>query len=449
MTDDNIVDANLVEIRRRRKQREAAHEVADACQQDAPNEAEIRAEINRLAALSDLVYQTMRRPTAARLNMTPAILDRYVRQARKAEDKKPEPPLYPHWAVEPWPEEVETDALLRDITARIQRHIVCSNDTALASALWVALSWVHDAATFSPMLVVTSAEPMSGKTTLLRIISFLCPRSISTVEVSEAALYRAIDKFQPTFVIDEFDTVLANPDKGVLRSVINSGHTRGDGILRVNMDKDTLETFSTFSPKAIGMIGRKLPPATLTRCIFVDMKRRTRDERVEKFKHVDDVGLAELRSKLARWAKDNIEALREADPIMPDEFENRYGDNWRLQFAIADLAGDDCAENARIAAINIERTSDNATSRAKLLKAIQTTLADRPGDISSQTLIEDLISLPESDYAEWAKGKPISQKHLTNMLKDFGIRPQQVRVNGHQVRGYLRAQFEDAWARYL
>jgi putative DNA primase/helicase len=244
-------------------------------------------------------------------------LDRFVRDARKAEGNAP-PPLYPHWAVEPWAEPVETDALLSDIVRRINRHIVCSPGDTLAAALWVALAWVHDTATFSPLLVATSAEPMSGKTTLLRVISFLCPRSISTVEISEAALYRAIEKYQPTFAIDEFDTVLANPDRAVLRSVINSGHTRGDGILRVNKDKDNaLETFSTFCPKAIGMIGRKLPPATLTRCIFIDMKRRTRDEKVERFRHVDDAGLAELRSKLARWAEDHASILREADPVMP------------------------------------------------------------------------------------------------------------------------------------
>jgi hypothetical protein len=270
------------------------------------------------------------------------------------------------------------------------------------------------------------------------------------VEISEAALYRAIEKYQPTFVIDEFDTVLANPDRAVLRSVINSGHTRGDGILRVNKDKDNaLETFSTFCPKAIGMIGRKLPPATLTRCIFIDMKRRTRDERVERFRHVDDDGLADLRSKLARWAEDHAPILREADPVMPDEFDNRYGDNWRLLFAIADLAGDEIAERARSAAVVIERASDSTTARARLLAAARTILNDHPGNISSQMLIEELVTMPESEWAEWSKGKGISQKQLANMLKPFHIFPQQVRIGGSQVRGYLRAQFEDAWERYL
>jgi putative DNA primase/helicase len=251
--------------------------------------------------------------------MRAAALDKLVYAGRSSsKPAKEEPPLFPHWVVTSCSDPVEADALLRDIIRSTHRYVVCSHHDALAAALWVMFSWVHGIATFSPLLVVTSAEPMSGKTTLLRVISFLCPRSISTVEISEAALYRAIEVYQPTFVIDEFDNVLANPEKGTLRSVINSGHTRGDGIVRLNKDKNyALEKFSTFGPKAIGMIGRKLPAATLTRCIFIEMQRRKRDEKIERFKHIDDSDLADLRSRLCRWATDSSETLRNAEPSMP------------------------------------------------------------------------------------------------------------------------------------
>lgn len=42
---------------------------------------------------------------------------------------------------------------------------------------------------------------------------------------SEAAIYRAIKRWQPSFAIHEFDSVLASDDKAALRSVIN--FTRG------------------------------------------------------------------------------------------------------------------------------------------------------------------------------------------------------------------------------
>ena len=35
------------------------------------------------------------------------------------------------------------------------------------------------------------------------------------------------------------------------------------------------------------------------------------------------------------------------------------------------------------------------------------------------------------------------------MLKPYRIAPKQFKENGEKARGYLRAHFEDAWARYL
>ena len=117
------------------------------------------------------------------------------------------------------------------------------------------------------------------------LIAFLMPKCIASVEASEAAIYRAIKRWQPSFCFDEFDSILADDDKAALRSVINSGHTRGQGVLRCIGDDKVPELFPTFAPKAIGMVGRKLPPATLSRCIFIELRRRKKDEHVEKFKH--------------------------------------------------------------------------------------------------------------------------------------------------------------------
>src|SRR5262249_22801577 len=153
-------------------------------------------------------------------------------------------PLHGHWIVEPWPEVADGDALLRDIIKKICKHVICSDECALAGALWIMLAWIHDdVAIHSPYLAITSAEPGSGKSTYLGVISFLAPRAISSVDITEAALYRSIEKWHPSFVIDEFDNVLADDNKLALRSVINSGHTRNTGVLRINKDTHEPELF--------------------------------------------------------------------------------------------------------------------------------------------------------------------------------------------------------------
>jgi hypothetical protein len=144
--------------------------------------------------------------------------------------------LHGWWLVIPAEDPVDGGALIRDIIRKLRKHVVMPFESALAIALWIILAWVHDtAAVHSPILNITSAEPESGKTTLLGLIALLVPRAISSVDISQGALYRAIQRWQPSFAIDEFDDVLAargNSNKTELRSVINSGHTRGQGVLR-------------------------------------------------------------------------------------------------------------------------------------------------------------------------------------------------------------------------
>src|SRR5262249_28043449 len=115
----------------------------------------------------------------------------------------------------------------------------------------------------------------------------------------------------------------------------------------------TRHLFKTFCPKCIGMGGRKLPATTLGRCILVELRRRKISEPIERFAHRDDAELAQLRSRLARWAGDSEEALSAAKTPMPERFDNRRADNWRAMLAIADLAGEDWGDKARLAASKI------------------------------------------------------------------------------------------------
>ena len=305
----------------------AADEKADA----KAREDELLAKLEK--AEPGLAYRRQRDEVAKELKVGKTDIDAELKRRHESA------PLFGHWIVEPWPDPADGDALLRDIIRRIRRHVICSFDDALVIALWVVFSWVHDeAAVHSPLLLITSAEPESGKTTTLSIVSYLAPRAIASVEISKAALYRAIQLWKPSFIIDELIPLLSftDDDKAELRSVINSGHVRGHGVLRCVTDEHRPEIFPTFAPKAIGMIGKKLPPATLMRCIIVELRRRLTGEAIERFAHQDDAGLDDLRRRLRRWSMDNADALK-VEVSMPPNFDNRRADNWRLLFAIADL----------------------------------------------------------------------------------------------------------------
>ena len=80
------------------------------------------------------------------------------------------------WNVELWPDPVETQALLQQISAKIRKYIVLRPEALIATALWTMTAWAHEGATHSPILAAISVEPDSGKSTLLGVLRFLVPK---------------------------------------------------------------------------------------------------------------------------------------------------------------------------------------------------------------------------------------------------------------------------------
>jgi Protein of unknown function (DUF3631) len=114
---------------------------------------------------------------------------------------------------------------------------------------------------------------------------------------------------------------------------------------------------------------------------------------------------------------DNVDALREAKPAMPNELWNRRGDNWSLLFSIADLCsgGEDFGEKARLAAVRIEDKADDGTWSVKALQAIKAILEDGEATIEAiktGDLIGKLIADDSSEWQEFRRGKPITAAQL-------------------------------------
>jgi hypothetical protein len=190
----------------------------------------------------------------------------------------------------------------------------------------------------------------------------------------------------------------------------------------------------------------------ISRCIDIELTRKRPDERAEHFRSLDDKDLQELRSQALRWSIDNGESLKGAEPEMPNGFDNRLGDNYRLVLAIADLAGGEWPEKVREAVQKLAGNVDTASVGTRLLADIKAISDEGKVDcISSADLTGKLAAEPDSEWAEWKSGKPITQNQLSRLLRPFRIHPRQVRtgIGDKQVRGYAFSQFEDAWNRYL
>jgi Protein of unknown function (DUF3631)/Bifunctional DNA primase/polymerase, N-terminal len=416
-----------------------------AADQEPPPELTNDVIIN-LAGMTPLQYAQQLAREAKKYKTPVKLLEKAVEAARIGQEA--EKLLEPHWEVKLAEDPVDAAELFAEVEARILQHVVMPKDLAFVVALWVGQSWIHQHGTYSPILGVTSAERDSGKSTLMGVIAFLVRRSLLSVGVSAAALYRSIEKWNPTFVVDEADDAFVdNPD---LRQVINSGWTRGQGVMRCDPDTNEPRRFPTFCPKAIALKGKKMPDTMLSRTIFIEMKRRLRSEKVDHFRHLDDAGFARMRSQLARWAQDSGEALGLAQAAQPEGFMNRTASNWQLMFAIADSLGEEAGARARTIAQHIAGVTDMASAGVALLQDIKTMFeASTLDHLTSKAIINNLTADPEKRWAEWSRGKPISEKGVAGLLHEYRIVSRNVGPRAAQTKGYRKADFEDAWERYL
>jgi hypothetical protein len=417
---------------------------------DSSRDNDQAALIDELARLDPISYDRRRKEAAKLLGISLTALDEAVRRRRaKFEEEAEVKPLFSYWADEAWPEPIDGDALILALYRRVRSHVVMTAEAALTVALWVIFTWVHAvAAVHSPILVVTSPEAECGKTTLLSLVGFVARRALQSVGISPAALYRSIEKWVPTLITDEADVAFVQNED--LRAVVNSGWTRGQGVLRCDGDEHEPRLFPTFCPKAIGLKGKKLPDTTASRGIIIELKRKLAHEKIDDFRHTDDPGLREIRQQLLRWASDNASALQNANPALPNGFGNRVAANWHPLLAIAEAAGGEWPEKASKAAITVAKAKStlDASMGIRLLADIRTEFGEEQALFSSR-LISKLTADPERPWAEYSRGKPLTQKQLANRLQPYGIVSETVWIEGSSAKGYKRAAFEDVWKRYL
>jgi putative DNA primase/helicase len=196
----------------------------------------------------------------------------------------------------------------------------------------------------------------------------------------------------------------------------------------------------------------RLPDTTISRCIIIELKRKKPSDRVDHFDHLDDAALVNLRRQAQRWAMGNVATLKTAAPQLPAGFDNRLGDNWRLMLAIADVAGGEWPDQARQAATAVAKVTDPGVSiGVKLLADIRDIFASKAvGRIPSAELVEALVQIEGRPWADWKRGKPITQNALALQLAPFAIMSGNMRVGADRVvKGYQVAQFQDAFERYL
>lgn len=353
----------------------------------------------------------------------------------------------------PWPEPVDGAALAHDLADLFRKYLILADGAPEALTLWVFMAHAEAAFDILPLMALTSPEMQCGKSTALTLLGAVVPRPLPSANISPAAVFRVVEKYRPTLLLDEAET-FTRGDNEALRGILNSGHTRSQAfVMRVEGDALEPRLFSTWAAKVFALIGR-LPATLEDRSITVPMKRKAKGEKVDRLRLDRLPGEAEpLRQKAARWAADSVEDLKGADPDIPSELvRDRTRDNWRALLAIADLIGGAWPCEARRAALALAGGKPGEdTTRITLLEDLRTVFEEEGADrLPSETIVKALVEIEGHPWPEWKDGRPLTATQLARLLKPFGIGPEKWREGEHRTRrGYALADFEDAFARYL
>lgn len=333
----------------------------------------------------------------------------------------------------PWPDPVDGLALTEGLKAVYQQYVVASEETITALTLFTLLSHTYNSFDILPNLLIKSPIKRCGKTRVLEVAGSLVRRPLMVSNVSAAAIYRSVELWQPTLILDEADSFLTGkyntPSQEELRNVVNSGHTRATAwVLRVAGDnRDEPRKFPTWAPKILACIG-DLPDTIEDRSIIVVMRRRLQTEAVARWRHNYREQLAPWQRQAARWALDHATELRGLDPAELGGLNDREQDCWRPLFALAELIGGTWPEASRTAATLLsQRTAEHGSAPVGqlLLTHIQEAFHSQdpvPDRMSSAAILQALLARPESPWLSYKRGQLLTDRDVADLLRPFDIR---------------------------
>lgn len=409
-------------------------------------------QIADLAQLDELTYQLKKRKIAKELGIGTNDVDRIVKQERQGLELAKIATLTTD--IEPYTSRVNGDELAHEILHIVKSHIICNDAVAIAITLWIFFSWCIDVAYIAPIAWINAPEKRCGKTQLATLMGRMSKRSIMASNVSQSALFRTIERYKPTFVIDEADSFFHGDMD--LKNIINCGFSRDNPyVWRCVGDNHEPIPFDVFGAKIISGIG-KLPSTVMDRSISLTLRRALPTEKRQRVKDIPKATTETIKAKLARWADDNMDRVATSKPKLPETIYNREFDTWEILFQIADTLGDDWLKLVTNACLAITQTdSKEPSENEELLSDIKAIFELQAVDsMATRDLLTALIGADSDGLTKrWAtsnKGQPMTDRQLAKRLKDFEIKSSKInKPNETQKRGYYLADFADAFKRYL
>jgi Domain of unknown function (DUF3854) len=228
-----------------------------------------------------------------------------------------------------------------------------------------------------PYLLLESAVPGCGKSTVMRLLSAISFRSRKASSLSEAVMFRLINAEAPTLLIDEAETIDGRSERAEgLRAIAHEGYKQGGQVPRCDGDDHEVRWFDVHCPKVFAAIGG-LTGALLDRCVVIHIEKAPKGSARKSTRcRVLHRDVRDLIVKLEAYTLQSSDALRRLYDDEPDcgywpSITDREAELWGPLLIHARLAGPD-SEAKLIAVVDkfSEEKAEIKSADSKIAKTI-------------------------------------------------------------------------------
>lgn len=320
-------------------------------------------------------------------------------------------------------EYVDDKTLDAEIEEVLKRYCDIPTRQLQLSARYARLTYIGDKIDEISYIRATG-ERGSGKSRYISTVGKLCLRPIVVVNPSAASLYRMMDSYRPTLIIDECNFETGSEDTSALIQILNSGFQRASVVPRMEKGVDgqfTCKAYSAFGPKLIGSLKPSDSTAFESRCIPVALQKTSNKEIPFRTSRRMLLDFGALREKLylwrlRNWHRDFEQCLDDAEHELKGyQIEPRF-----IQIAIPLYALiDDKNLKGEFARMLETRTEDAAEERkvsfdGQLVSIIHGLLFDIEGERA-----EAKATWRSEDLFEPIEGEPLENATIEAITETF------------------------------
>jgi len=190
------------------------------------------------------------------------------------------------------------ERLFSEIRGFFMEHLDVADDTLYdVYSCFVLASWRPEDFNVVPYLFFLGPLA-SGKTRALECFHRLCYRAVMASSMSAASLFRALEAWHPTLLLDETE-VYSRKEMVEVLALLNSGYRRGQYAIRVEKVKGgnpQIAVFDTFGFKVLAGT-EELAASLQSRCIVTKMSKAVKPVKL----FIDEEKAQELLDKLLMY----------------------------------------------------------------------------------------------------------------------------------------------------